>query len=130
MWIEALLLAVALALEIAVFVVALRSHNRHTALAAALERASAHCDEQERRLRALDELRENRDMAEQFVGSSSRVIRNLHRGFSDIPDNFPDAARAAVALQKNISSDVADAAATLRKAFRGRTHTHKDSDSA
>ncbi|HEU0196605.1 MAG TPA: hypothetical protein VFQ88_05225 [Nevskiaceae bacterium] len=122
MALEAGLLIVALALEVAALVLIWRLRHRQAVLAAAIARARARSNDLNLRVQSLDELREDRQLANQFFGSSSGVVRSLQRGLTDLPtpllENLPDAARVARELHQNVARDVVSAVSALGKAFR------------
>lgn len=130
MWSELLALIVLLLVEVAAIVAVVGGRRRYAALESAIDRAQTRTQEQALRIDALDELREDRDLASQFVGSSSSIARSVQRSFSEIPtpllDNLPGTAKVARELHHNVSRDVADAVAALSKAFRTRSRGRRD----
>lgn len=92
-------------------------------LTAALHRAEAAGQEQAARIAALEQLRDNQQLAEHAVATGTALVREVHKGIADIPFSVLEAipgarqpAKAVRGLHDAISEGVYGAIAGLNKA--------------
>ncbi|TAM13009.1 MAG: hypothetical protein EPN72_11455 [Nevskiaceae bacterium] len=121
-WVEIAALTALLAVLAAALLTARRVRRASTVLDAATAQAEARAEDQAERIAAMDELRENRELAEQLLGTGSSIAHTLHQSLGDLPlpilSNLPETARVARELHQNISRDIGNVLTLLGKKFK------------
>lgn len=130
-WVEIVILAALLA-ELAGALLVIRDlRSASTALAVAAAHAEARTRDQAERITALDELRSNRELASQLLGSGSHIARSLQRSLGELPTpllaNLPQTARVARELHQSLARDI-DGVLTLLGKKRGTSPAGHDGD--